>query len=156
VIGPGACSPGEAEAAARAGRCIAQKGAILLCGGLFGVMEAACRGAREESGMTVGIIPGLSGENSELSVTVRSGLGHARNAVLIQSSDAVVAIGGNYGTLSEIAIALKSGRTVAGYLTWDIPGVTRCDTPEEAVSEACSAAVRYRRYRTRQGAEGSP
>jgi hypothetical protein len=118
-------------------------------------MEAACRGAREESGMTVGIIPGLSGKNPQLSVTIRSGLGYARNAVLIHSSDAVVAIGGNYGTLSEIAFALKSGRTVAGYLTWDIPGVTRCDTPEEAVSEACSSAVRYRRYRSRQGAEGS-
>lgn len=156
VIGPGSCSSGEAEAAARAGRCIAQKGAILLCGGLFGVMEAACRGAREESGTTVGIIPGLSGENSFLSVTVRSGLGHARNTVLIQSSDAVVAIGGTYGTLSEIGMALKTGRAVAGYLTWDIPGVTPCDTPEEAVSEACSAAVRYRSCRTHQAAEGSP
>jgi uncharacterized protein (TIGR00725 family) len=119
-------------------------------------MEAGCRGARAESGITVGIIPGLSGENHHLSVIIRSDLGHARNAVIIQSSDAVVAIGGRYGTLSEIATALKSGKTVAGYCTWEIPGVTRCNTPEEAVSEACSAAVRYRKNRTRQAAEGSP
>ena len=156
LIGPGSCSPEEAEAAERAGRCIAREGAVLICGGLSGVMEAACRGARAESGTTIGIIPGLSGENPYLSVTIRSDLGHARNAVIIQSSDAVVAIGGRYGTLSEIATALKSGRTVAGYCTWEIPGITRCNTPEEAVREACSAAARYRKSHIRQAAEGSP
>jgi hypothetical protein len=156
LIGPGSCSPEEAESAERAGRCIAREGAVLICGGLSGVMEAACRGSRAESGTTVGIIPGLSGENPFLSVTIRSGLGHARNAVIIQSSDAVVAIGGSYGTLSEIALALKSGKTVAGHYTWEIPGVSRCNTPEEAVREACSAAARYRKNHTRQAAEGSP
>ena len=150
VIGPGSCSPGEAVAAERVGRCIARKGAILICGGLSGVMEAACRGAREESGTTVGIIPGIVGENPHLSFIVRSGLGHARNIVLIQSSDAVVAIGGRYGTLSEIAAALKMGITVAGYHTWEIPGVINCGTPEEAVREACSAAALYRKNRTLQ------
>ena len=150
MIGPGSCSPGEADAAERAGRCIARKGAILLCGGLSGVMEAACRGAREESGTTIGIIPGIAGENPYLSFIIRSGLGHARNMVLIQSSDAVVAIGGRYGTLSEIATALKMGITVAGYYTWEIPGVISCNTPEEAVREACYAAALYRMNRTLQ------
>jgi len=156
VIGPGTCSLDEAEAAEQAGRCIAREGAILICGGLYGVMEAACRGAREESGTTVGIIPGTFGENPHLSVTIRSGLGHARNAVLIQSADAVVAIGGKQGTLSEIALALKTGLAVAGYRTWEIPGIIRCNTPKEAVREACSAAAQDRWCRTRQGPGGSP
>ncbi len=150
MIGPGVCSTSEADAAERAGRCIAREGAILLCGGLAGVMEAACKGAREESGTTVGIIPGITGENPYLSVTIRSGLGHARNVILIQSSDAVVAIGGRYGTLTEIAAALKMGIPVAGYCTWQIPGVINCGSPEEAVREACSAAALYRKNRILQ------
>lgn len=156
MIGPAESSREEARAAEQAGRCLAKSGAILLCGGLSGVMEAACRGAREESGSTVGILPGLAGENPHLTVVIRSGLGHARNVVLVQSSDAVVAIGGGLGTLSEIAIALKSGLEVAGYGTWDIPGVTPFASPEEAVRGACASAARRRMCRSPQDAPELP
>jgi len=157
IIGAGtSCTPDEEAAATRAGRAVAREGAILVCGGLAGVMEAACRGAVEESGTTVGIIPGTEGGNPYLSVIIRSGMGHARNAVLVQSADAVVAIGGSYGTLSEIALALKAGREVFGFRSWELPGVVPCSTVEEAVSAACSAARRSRSYHTRQVPPGSP
>lgn len=156
VIGAGTCTPDEAAAASRAGRAIAREDAILICGGLAGVMEAACQGAREESGTTIGILPGTGGENPHLSIVIRTCLGHARNAVLVQSADAVIAIGGSYGTLSEIALALKEGREVFGFRSWELPGVVPCTTVEEAVTAACSAARRSRSYRSRPVLPGSP
>lgn len=156
VIGPGSCTTREYEAARTAGRLIAREGAALLCGGLGGVMEAACRGAREESGLTIGILPDTGPGNPYLCIAIRSGLGHARNAVLVQSADAVLAFGGSYGTLSEIALALKSGKGVFGCHTWDIEGVTSCDSPEDTVFKALSGIHRSPAYRTRQGGQEYP
>jgi hypothetical protein len=149
VIGPGSCTIREYESARAAGRLIAREGAILLCGGLGGVMEAACRGALEESGLTIGILPDTGQGNPYLCFVIRSGLGHARNAVLVQSADAVLAFGGSYGTLSEIALALKCGKGVFGYHTWNIEGVVRCDTPEDTVIRALSGIHRSPGYHTR-------
>ncbi len=141
VIGAGDASLREAEDAYAAGKGIAGAGAVLICGGLGGVMEAACRGAREAGGTTVGILPGTEGGNPFLSITIRTGLGHARNVLVVRSADAVIAIGGSHGTLSEIALALKTGRPVFGIRTWDIPGVVPCESAEEAVRRAVSATL---------------
>lgn len=102
-------------------------------------MEAAARGAKEKGGITVGVLPGLGAGSPHLDILIRTNLGHARNVVLVQSADAVVAVGGSYGTLSEIAIALACGRPVFGYLTWAIEGVTVCATPDEAANAALRA-----------------
>lgn len=142
VIGAACCSGDEEEAAVRAGRAIAESGAVLLCGGEGGVMEAACRGAAGCGGLVIGILSGTGDGNQYLSVAIRTDLGHARNVVLVQSADAVVAIGGSYGTLSEIAIAAKTRKEVFGYRTWDLPFVIRCEGPEEAVDGALRAARR--------------
>lgn len=140
VIGASNASPEEVEAAETVGYLLAQNGAIVVCGGLGGVMEAACRGAKEGGGTTVGIISGTNGENAYVDVVVRSDLGHARNTLVVSSADAVVAVGGEYGTLSEIALALKMKKSVFGVKTWDIDGVFPCSTPEEAVLTAVRAA----------------
>lgn len=136
VIGHGQATPGEYEAAYATGRLVAEKGAVLVCGGLNGVMEAACKGARNAGGITVGILPGTEGGNPYLDIVIRTGLGHARNILVVLSADAVIAVGGEYGTLSEIAIALKSCRPVYGINTWDIDGVMPCSSPEDAVTRA--------------------
>lgn len=143
VIGGGACpedDPEICEAAETVGALIAGNGETLLCGGRGGVMEAACRGAREEGGLTVGLLPGTGGGNPYLDVVIKTELGHARNAVLVRSADAVIAVGGGYGTLSEIAIALKMGIPVFCVRSFDIDGVIRCATPAEAVVMAVRAA----------------
>jgi len=139
VIGAGNCSPEEYEAAETIGGLIAEQGAILVCGGMGGVMEAACRGAVSKGGITVGVIPGIAGENPFSKITLRSGMGHARNIIVVQSADAVIAVGGSTGTLSEIAIALKTGKPVYGYNTWDIPGVIPCKSPRDAAFAAFRA-----------------
>jgi len=144
VIGPGNCTPDEYEAAETVGRKIAEGKGIVCCGGLGGVMEAACKGARSKDGLTVGIVPDTGDGNAYLDVVIRTGLGHARNVVVVQTADAVVAVGGAYGTLSELAIALKSGRAVFGYRSHAIPGVVACGTPEEAAVRALDAARRFR------------
>jgi len=141
VIGNGQAGMRECEAAATTGRLIAESGAVLVCGGLGGVMEAACRGAREAGGTTAGILPGTEGGNPYLSIVIRTGLGRARNVLVVQSADAVIAIGGKYGTLSEIAIALNAGKPVYGIGTWDIEGVVSCSTPEEAVEQAVGGII---------------
>lgn len=141
VIGPAQAAPGERDAAYAAGRAIAGTGAVLVCGGLGGVMEAACRGAKEAGGTTVGILPGTGEGNSYLDITIRTGLGHARNVLVVLSADAVIAIGGSHGTLSEIAIALKTGRPVYGITTWDIEGVIPCTSPDDAVKRAVHDAA---------------
>src|SRR5665647_2720337 len=140
VIGAGDASPEEYETALTVGRLIARHHETLVCGGLGGVMEAAFRGAKEHEGLTIGIIPDTGNGNGFLDIVIRTGLGHARNVLVAQSSDAVIAIGGSYGTLSEIAIALKIKRPVFGIKTWDIEGVMKCATPEEAVLRAVNAA----------------
>jgi uncharacterized protein (TIGR00725 family) len=142
VIGHGQATPGEYEAAYVTGRLVAGNGAVLVCGGLSGVMEAASRGAQEAGGITVGILPGTEGGNPYLDIIIRTGLGHARNVLVILSADAVIAVGGSYGTLSEIAIALKTGRPVYGLDTWDIEGVISCPSPNDAVTRAVHGAAR--------------
>jgi len=140
VAGGAQASPHEYETARAVGRLIAENGAVLLCGGLGGVMEAACRGAQEQGGTTVGIISGTGDGNPYLGIVVRTGLGHGRNVLVAQSGDALIAVGGSYGTLSEIAIALKTGCPVFGLATWEIEGVVPCGTPDEAVKRALDAA----------------
>ena len=107
-----------------------------MCGGLGGVMEAACRGAQEGGGLTVGILPGTerAAANAFVDVVIPSGLGEARNALVVRAADALVAIGAGYGTLSEIALALKAGKRVVGLDSWDIEGVVAAPDPEAAVA----------------------
>lgn len=135
VIGAADAGPEDYARAHDVGHHIARH-AVLVCGGMGGVMEAACKGARENSGQTVGILPDTGNGNPYLDVIIRTGLGHARNILVVQSADAVIAMGGSYGTLSEIAIALKLGRPVFTLGSWDIAGVVRCTSPEEAVQRA--------------------
>ena len=134
VVGGGVCSPAVAESARRLGRLIAMQGYVLLCGGLGGVMEAACCGAREAGGLAVGILPGEREQaNSCLDIAIATGMGQARNVIIVKSADAVVALSGEMGTLSEIALALKMGRPVISLGSWDIPGALKANSPEQAV-----------------------
>jgi uncharacterized protein (TIGR00725 family) len=135
VIGAADAGTEEYQLARSIGALIAGYG-TLICGGMGGVMEAACRGAREQGGRTVGIVPDTGNGNPYLDIIIRTGLGHARNVLVVQSADAVIAIGGSYGTLSEIAIALKMGRPVFCLKSWGIDGVVPCETPKEAVERA--------------------
>jgi uncharacterized protein (TIGR00725 family) len=138
VVGPGAASPEREAVAEEVGRLLARRGAVVVCGGLGGVMEAACRGASREGGTTVGVLPGLDrgAANPFVSVAVATGLGEARNALVVRAADALIAVGGAYGTLSEIALALKAGKPVIGLGTWQIDGVERVEGPEAAVNLA--------------------
>jgi uncharacterized protein (TIGR00725 family) len=123
VVGPGeGASDFELAEAESAGAAIAAAGCTLLCGGLGGVMEAACRGARSEGGFTVGLLPGVDAEaaNGWVVLALPTGLGEARNAVIARSADAVVAVGGGWGTLSELAFALRAGTPVVGVETWEL------------------------------------
>lgn len=142
VIGPSSATTDEIRAAEEIGGILAERGAILISGGLGGVMEASCRGAKEHGGITVGILPHTGSGNPYLTVEVRTGLSHARNILVVESADAVVAVGGAHGTLSEIAIALKTGKPVFGYRSWDIRGVEPCDTPVDAAIRALDAVRR--------------
>ena len=117
------------------GRLLAEGGAAVVCGGLGGVMEAACRGAKSAGGATIGILPGAdrAAANPFVDVAVPTGLGEARNALVVRAADGVIAVGGGYGTLSEIAFALKAGKRVVGIGSWDVDGVEPAGSPEEAV-----------------------
>jgi uncharacterized protein (TIGR00725 family) len=141
VVGPGDATAAELTAAVAVGAELARAGVVLVCGGLGGVMEAACRGAREAGGTTVGILPGedRTAANPFVDLAIPSGLGEARNALVVRSADALVAVGGGYGTLSEIALALKAGKRVVGLGAWDIEGVESAATPEQAVAAALAA-----------------
>lgn len=149
VIGPSSCDVRLSDLAYRTGRAIAQRGAVLLCGGLGGVMEAAAQGAREAGGQIIGILPGTSrqGANPYLSYSVVTGLGEARNLIIVRSSQALVAVSGGYGTLSEIALALKIGVPVVGIETWTLSlagqvdkAIHQAKTPEDAVELALALA----------------
>jgi uncharacterized protein (TIGR00725 family) len=138
VVGAGRATAEQAEAAEEVGRLVGEAGAVLVCGGLGGVMEAACRGARGAGGATLGILPGTdrADANAYVDVAVPTGLGEARNALVVRAADALIAIDGEYGTLSEIALALKGGKPVVGLDTWGIDGVVTASTPAEAVAQA--------------------
>ena len=139
VIGAGTCNNETYSIAEEIGKLIAQKGAILVTGGLGGVMEAASKGAIDAGGTTVGILPGFSKEdaNKYVSIPITTGLSHARNIVIVRSADAVIAVSGEYGTLSEIAVALKLGKPVIGIKTWEhIDGLIEAESSQEAVNKA--------------------
>jgi uncharacterized protein (TIGR00725 family) len=142
VVGRGDAGPEEREVAEQVGRGLAEGGAVLVCGGLGGVMEAACAGARSAGGRTVGILPGLDrGEaNPHVEVAIPTGLGEARNALVVRAADALVAVGGGYGTLSELALALKTGKPVIGLGTWELPDVVSAGSARDAVDAALSGA----------------
>ena len=122
VVGPRRAEAEVLALAEEVGRELAARGAVLVCGGLGGAMEAACRGAREGDGLTVGILPGADrGEaNQHVVVAVPTGLGEARNALVVRAADALIAVAGEYGTLSEIALALSAGKRVVGLRTWEL------------------------------------
>jgi uncharacterized protein (TIGR00725 family) len=138
VAGTGEATPELASTAEELGRALAERGAIVVCGGLGGVMEAACRGARAAGGLTVGILPGRdrADANPHLTVAIPTGIGELRNGLLVRAADAVIALGGGYGTLSEVALALKAGKPVIGLGTWEIDGVRVADSPHEAAELA--------------------
>jgi len=145
MVGASRCTPREAEMAEAVGRELARRGAILICGGRGGVMEAACRGAKAGGGQTVGILPGASRDeaNPYVDIPIVTGLGQARNLIIVRSADAVIAVGGEYGTLSEIAFALKLGVPVIGLGTWElskgglsVDAIVRATSPVEAVERA--------------------
>ncbi len=145
VIGSGEADPEVLQLAREVGQEIARRGAVLVCGGRGGVMEAAARGAQEAGGTTVGILPGTSRSegNPYLTVSIVTGMGEARNAIVVRSSDAVIAVAGGCGTLSEIGLALKMGVPVVGLRTWRLGSpctgqdpVIRAASPAEAVALA--------------------
>jgi uncharacterized protein (TIGR00725 family) len=141
VVGPGEATAAEESAAAAVGLALGEAGAVLVCGGLGGVMAAACRGARDGGGTTLGILPGADrGQaNPFVDVAVPTGLGEARNALVVRASDALIAVGGAYGTLSEIALALKAGKPVVGIGSWEIEGVEQAADPDAAVNAVLRA-----------------
>ena len=139
VVGGGVPDADADELAAEVGRELGRRGAVVVCGGLGGVMKAACRGAKEEGATTVGILPGAdrSPANEFVDVAIPTGLGEARNALVVRAADAVIAIGGEFGTLSEIALALKTGKPVVGLGTWEL---AKGGESVEAIERASSAA----------------
>jgi uncharacterized protein (TIGR00725 family) len=122
VIGGGRCSEEVAQVAESVGRELARRGAALVCGGLGGVMKAACRGAKSEGGLTIGILPGFSHHdaNPHVDIPIVTGMGEARNVIVVRTAQAVIAVDGEFGTLSEIAHALKLGIPVVGLNTWQL------------------------------------
>lgn len=153
VCGPRSCTDQEAENARRVGELLAERGAVVICGGGGGVMAAVSAGARRRGGTVVGIRPDddRDGGNEDLSVTVVTNLGEARNAVIVWSADAVVVIGGSWGTLSEVALAMRRGTVpvvaLGGWRILDahgdpVPGIHHVATAEEAVRRALDGAGR--------------
>lgn len=138
VVGAGSAGADMLNAAEAVGRAIAERGAMLVCGGLGGVMEAAAKGAKSAGGTTIGILPQpyRHDANPYIDVPIATGFGEGRNVFIIRTADVVIAVGGEYGTLSEIALALKSGKAVIGLSTWDIKGILKADSPEHAVDLA--------------------
>ncbi len=139
VIGAGDASGEEYEQAHEVGRLVAERGGIVVCGGLSGVMEAAACGAKEAGGVAIGILPDedRGRANESLTYSVATGAGQARNLAVVCSGDVIVAVGGEYGTLSEVGLALKVGRPVISLGSWDLgEHVTVILTPEEAIMAA--------------------
>lgn len=143
VIGGSQCSPEIVSLAEEIGGLIAEKGGILICGGLSGVMEAVCRGAKKQHGLTIGVLPGdlKSEANPYVDIPITTGMRDARNIIIVRSSDAVIAINGEYGTLSEISFCLKFDIPIIGLKTWEIDrGIVLVSNPQEAVNKAFDLA----------------
>lgn len=141
VIGGGTVPEEQAEVAEEVGRLLGERGHTLVCGGLGGVMEAASRGASEAGGRTIGILPGedRAAANPYVDVAIATGLGHARNVLVVLNGDAVIAVDGGVGTLSELGFAGVFDRPIAGLETHDAPGVEAVDSPADAVDFVESA-----------------
>lgn len=151
VVGPSAGTPAELAIGEAVGRRIAEEGAVLVCGGMGGVMEAAAGGCADAGGRSVGILPTASRleANPYLTVAVATGMGEGRNAIVVRTADAVIAVHGEWGTLSEIALALKMGKPVVGIGTWElakdgepVDAVVRATDPDDAVAKALRLARR--------------
>jgi uncharacterized protein (TIGR00725 family) len=138
VIGGRRVEKSLLEEAEKVGRLIARSGMALVCGGLGGVMEAASRGARSEGGTTIGILPQdhKRDVNDYIDIPIVTGMGIGRNVIIARTADALVAIGGEYGTLSEIAFALQLGKPVIGVRTWEIKGIVTAVNAEDAMGKA--------------------
>jgi hypothetical protein len=137
IVGGANCSKEAYKIAEAVGELIAKEGWVLICGGGSGVMEAACRGAKKQEGLTVGILPSYDGHeaNSYLDVKIPTGLGFIRNTLVVRAADYLIAIDGKYGTLSEIGFALSEGKIVVGIDTWDIKGIIKTKTAKDAIEE---------------------
>lgn len=137
VVGGHKCSKENYNSAYELGRLLAKEGWTLISGGKEGVMEAACRGAKEQGGLTVGILPGYDQKeaNDYIDIKLPTGMGYARNVLVVRSSDVVIAVSGEYGTLSEIAFALSEKKTVIGINSWGIKGVIKVKTPQAAIAQ---------------------
>jgi uncharacterized protein (TIGR00725 family) len=145
VVGASKASPEIYELAVVIGREAARRGWIVVTGGLSGVMEAAARGAQEAGGLTVGILPGGDrGEaNPFIQVAVATHIRHARNSIIAHTADVLIAVDGEYGTLSEIALGLKLGKPVIGLKTeWKIPGMVPVNSPNDAIEKAIALLKR--------------
>jgi uncharacterized protein (TIGR00725 family) len=151
VVGAGDADDRLVSAAEQVGRGLAQRGATVVCGGLGGVMAAACRGAKSAGGLTLGILPGRRRQdaNQWVDVAIPTGMGETRNALVVLSADAVIAVGGEHGTLSEVALGLKLARPVVGLRTWRLTrgdgsldeSIVRADDPDGAVAAALALAA---------------
>ncbi len=151
VIGIRQPSPEEARLAEEVGRELAKNGVVIICGGLSGVMEAACRGASAEGGLTIGILPGddAKSANHYVNIPIATSIGYARNVIIVKTAQAIIAVGGGYGTLTEIGYALDSKKPVIGLKTWSLSRNNRIDksiirarTAKEAVNKALALAKR--------------
>lgn len=139
VIGSGKCYDDVCDVAFRVGQLLAERGVIIINGGLGGVMEAVSRGAKSRNGFVVGIIPSKNKENANeyCNVVIATNMGHARNMIIVHSSDVIIAIGGGFGTISEIAIALKEGKKVVAYKPPVLlEGIILAESAEDAVKKA--------------------
>ena len=148
VCGAGEASGEVAAQAEEVGRLLARSGAVVVCGGLGGVMEAAARGAETEGGTSLGILPGLRRDDSNrhLTLSIPTGMGEMRNTLIVRAADVLIAVGGEFGTLSEVAFALKTGVPVVGLGTWElakagaaVDPIVRAKTPEDAVRAALNS-----------------
>ena len=151
IIGTRKPSPEESSLAEEVGRELAKNGITLICGGLGGVMEDACRGARAEGGLTIGIIPGddPKSANPYVQIPIVTGIGYARNVIIVKTAQAIIAVGGGYGTLTELGHALDSKKPVIGLKTWKFSrnnqmdkSIIRVNSAKEAVSKALKQVKR--------------
>lgn len=134
VIGGSDVEPKYIDFAYKVGRLLAERDAIVVCGGLGGIMESACRGAHDAGGKSIGILPfdDPNTANKYVAIPIATGIGAARNKIIVNTAESFIAISGKYGTLSEIAYALDAGKRVIGLGTWNIDGVIKADSPEQA------------------------
>lgn len=144
VIGASQATDADVADAEQVGRLLAAAGAIVVCGGRGGVMAAVSRGAASAGGTVIGMLPGdgRADANEWVTVSIPTGMGELRNGLIVRTAEAIIAVGGAYGTLSEIALGLQAGLEVCGLRTWEIEGIVAVDTPEAAVERALAAARR--------------